>query len=91
MASRADLERRWIDAWNDLFDIVGGRTDVPCRLPDGTIVDVEGCKGWLQEQAYSGWQIAARATNIHGRVEVVASRWRSDDDTGPPKKPRAGP
>lgn len=27
MASNADRERWWIDAWNDLFDIVGRRTD----------------------------------------------------------------
>ena len=78
MTSNADLERRWIDAWNDLFDIVASRTDVPCRLPDGTIVDLEACKGWLQEQAYAGWHVAVHGSRVDGRLEVAASRWRPE-------------
>jgi len=78
VTSNAELERRWIDAWNDLFDIIGSRTDVPCRLPDGTVVDVEACKGWLQDQAYADWHVAVRGSRVNGRLEVTASRWRPD-------------
>jgi hypothetical protein len=78
MTSNADLEQRWIDAWNDLYDIVGSRTDVRCMLPDGTVVDVEGCKNWLQEQAYDGWEIAVQELKFDGRLEVAASRSRPD-------------
>ena len=78
MSSNADLERRWIDAWNDLFDIVGSRTDVPCHLPGGTVVDLEGCKGWLQEQAYAGWHVAVQESRSDGRLELIAFRWRPE-------------
>jgi hypothetical protein len=83
MANKADLERRWADAWNDLFDIVGKRKDIRCRLPDGTIVDVEGCQGWLQEQAYDDWHVAVQRSKFGDRLEVVASRWRADEVHGP--------
>lgn len=88
MTGNADLERRWIDAWNDLFEIVGSRTDVRCKLPDGTVVDVEGCKGWLQEQAYAGWHVAVQESTFDGRLEVAASRWRPEEVYGPKRQPR---
>jgi hypothetical protein len=78
MTSNADQERWWIDAWNDLFDIVGRRTVGRCKLPDGTVVDVEACKGWLQEQAYAGWKVGVRAGTPNEGVQVVASRWRPE-------------
>jgi hypothetical protein len=31
MATNADIEMRWVDAWNDLNDIVRGRYEVACR------------------------------------------------------------
>ena len=80
-SSSADRERQWIDAWNDLFDIVGSRTDVRCKLPDGTVVDLENCKGWLQEQAYAGWHVGVQESKFGDRLEVVASRWRPAEDS----------
>jgi hypothetical protein len=77
MASHTELEMRWIAAWNDLYDIVGQRTDIGCVLPDGQIVDVEACKGWLQESAYEGWHIAIERGTAAGRRVVLARRWRA--------------
>jgi hypothetical protein len=79
--SKSDQEKWWIDAWNDLYDIVGARTNVRCKLPGGTVVDVEGCKGWLQEQAYDGWKVGVRAGGEDEGVHVVASRWRPGDES----------
>ena len=50
----SETEMRWVDAWNELYDIVRDRYDVPCELPDWSVVDVEACRGWLQESTYAG-------------------------------------
>jgi hypothetical protein len=47
LATNEEIEERWAEAWNDLFDIVGERWQFDCLLPDGLIVDVETCMGWL--------------------------------------------
>lgn len=78
MASNSELEERWIAAWNDLADLVGVRWDVPCVLPDGAVVSVEDCKGWLQRSAYEGWKIEVKEGWVLGKRGVVASRWRGD-------------
>lgn len=54
MASNADIEMRWVDAWNAAYDIAGARKDIPCRLPDGSIVTLGECLGWLQASVYRG-------------------------------------
>lgn len=76
MSRNSELEQRWVDAWNDLADIVGTRWDVGCLLPDGNVVSVEDCKGWLQASAYEGWKIEVKAAWVLGKRGVVASRWR---------------
>ncbi len=61
MASNTDIEIHWFDAWDDLCDIIGDRADIPCQLPDWSVIDAESCRGWLQDSAYDGY---------HVRVEV---------------------
>lgn len=73
MTTNADREMFWINAWNDLIDIVKDLS-VKCLLPDGQIVDFEQCKGWLQESAYSGYIPAVSAGSVLGRPGVIASR-----------------
>lgn len=51
---------RWVDAWNDLFDIVGTRWQVDCLLPDGSIVDLDTCQGWLQDSAYDDYRLTVQ-------------------------------
>lgn len=77
MPSNADIEMRWVEAWNDLYDLIGKRTNVPCCLDSGQVVDVEACKGWLQESVYQGWEVKVEAGYILGKKGVLASRWRS--------------
>lgn len=76
MASNTEIEMRWVDAWNDLYELIGSRSNVSCLLPDGRIVDVETCKGWLQESAYQGFEVKVEAGFIAGKRGVHASRWR---------------
>jgi hypothetical protein len=78
MVSNAELEGRWIAAWNDLADIVGDRWDVRCLLPDGAVVSVEDCKGWLQSSAYDDWKVGVKEGWVLGKQGVVASRWRDE-------------
>ena len=67
---------RWVQAWNDLYELIGNRTNVPCLLDDGQVVDVEGCKGWLQESVYEGWEVKVETGFIFGKRGVLASRSR---------------
>ena len=80
MPRNSELEERWADAWNDLADIVGTRWDVRCVLPDGTVVSVEECRGWLQDSAYEEWSIEVKEGWVLGKRGVIVSRWRSDRD-----------
>jgi hypothetical protein len=76
MATNTELEERWIDAWNDLFDIVGERWNVNCLLPDGSIVDVETCKGWLQNSAYEDYCLNVDEIWIKHEKGIVVSRFK---------------
>ena len=57
MADEDDIELRWIEAWNDVYEIVGEQWNVQCQLPDGQIVDPETCRGWLRKMVYAGWAV----------------------------------
>jgi len=72
--TKADIEMLWINAWSDLYEIVQEQHDVRCLLPDGEVVDVEECKGWLQDSAYSGYVPAVTARWVLGKRGVIASR-----------------
>lgn len=80
MASNADAEMRWVDAWNDLYEIVGDRRGVPCQLPDRSVVDVEACKSWLQTSAYEGYLVRVEVSWVGHRQGVVVSRWQPGED-----------
>ncbi|MBP3957618.1 hypothetical protein J8F10_20405 [Gemmata sp. G18] len=79
MATNTGIEMRWVDAWNDLYDLIGDRHGVKCQLPDFTVVDVEACKGWLQDSVYEGHHVRVETGWVLGKPGVVAARWR---DTG---------
>ncbi|GAB2649612.1 hypothetical protein ACWDYH_26670 [Nocardia goodfellowii] len=68
----AEIEMRWVDAWNQLSDIGA----VTCLLPDGSWVDVDTCEGFLQDSAYGGWRLAVTAADFAGRSVAVVHRWR---------------
>jgi|GEM_PF-2485469 len=74
MVINSETEMRWIEAWSDLFDIVADRYDVQCLLPDGQIVNVETCQGWLQDAVYKGFLVEVRPGWVLGRRGVVASK-----------------
>lgn len=72
--SNADIEMRWVDAWNALYDLVGKRRDAPCLLPDGVVVDVERGKAWLQDSVYEGYQVTVQPGHVLGRPGVILLR-----------------
>jgi hypothetical protein len=79
MSTNIQLEERWIEAWNALFDIVRERWQVNCLLPDGSVVDIETCKGWLQESAYQGYCLKVEEGWINGKRGVVTLRYRGGE------------
>jgi len=90
MSPKADIEMRWVDAWNALYEIVGDCRDVACQLPDCSVVGVEECKGWLQQSVYEGLRVQVKAAWVGHCKGVVASRWRpgeSAEPSPPPERP----
>jgi hypothetical protein len=77
MASNTEIEMRWVDAWNDLFDIVSveERWRANCLLPDGSVVDCETCQECLQASAYEGYCLKVEAGWVNGKCGVIASRF----------------
>jgi hypothetical protein len=71
---RADVEMLWVDAWNDLYDIIAGREDYPCVLPDYSRVSPEECRGWLQQSVYDGVAVTVSKGWYKGRPAVVVAR-----------------
>jgi hypothetical protein len=78
MASKPDIEMQWVDAWNDVYDIIRGHQDVPCLLPDWSIVTVDECLGWLQESVYQGYSVSVEEGWVGHRRGVVAQRSRPE-------------
>jgi hypothetical protein len=78
VTSKTEIEMRWINAWSDLYEIIGIRGALNCQLPDGSIVSVEDCKGWLQESAYNGYLLRVEFGQILGKPGVIASRWKAE-------------
>lgn len=81
MATNTELEERWVDAWNNLFDLVeaGEIWRVNYLLPDGSIVDFEACKGWLQDSAYQGYYLKVDRGWVNGKRGIIVSRFKDND------------
>jgi hypothetical protein len=77
--SNSEIEMRWVDAWNVLYDIVGDQLDVPCRLADQSVVNVEACRGWLQESIYDGYLVHVEAGWVGHHRGVLVHRWRASE------------
>ena len=76
--SNAEIEERWIDAWNALDEIIGDRWNVRCLLSEGQVVSVDECQGWLQDSVYDGWRVKVEPGWVFGKQGVIASRWRDE-------------
>jgi hypothetical protein len=75
MSTSSEREMRWIDAWNDMYDIIGTRWHVDCLLPDGSVVDTDTCQGWLQDSAYDDYQLKVESGWVNGKRGILASRF----------------
>lgn len=84
MASNTEIEMRWVDAWNNLCDLVRDRHGVQCQLPDFTVVDVEECKSWIQTSVYEGYHVRVEAGWVLGKAGVIASRWKDEGQAEEP-------
>lgn len=64
----------WMDAWDELYRIIGNRKNVRCRLPDSSVVDVNRCKRWIQESVYRGYSVQLKEELIDRRPGILVSR-----------------
>jgi hypothetical protein len=72
-STNRQIEERWIDLWNDLFALVGDRWNMKCQLPDHSIVDIETCKGWLQDAVYQGMTPRVTAGWVQGKQAAIVT------------------
>jgi hypothetical protein len=76
----ADIEMRWIEAWNDLYKLIEDLHAYEIVLPTGERVAVEECQGWLQNIVYQGNLVALRRyTRKDGRHRIIVQRWPQDE------------
>ena len=75
MTTHTELEMRWINAWNDLYDILAQRSPEMCQLPDGSVVDIEACKGWLQDSVYEGFLVKVESGWVQGKPGVIVHKY----------------
>ena len=74
MTSNAEIERRWVEAWNDAYEIAGIARNVPCLLPDGSIMTFDECLGWLQASAYEGYLVQVEGGWVGHWRGTIANR-----------------
>jgi hypothetical protein len=75
MSTNLEKEERWIEAWSNLIELVGTSWKIECLLPNGQIVDVENCKGWLQDSAFEGYQLEVSAGWVKGKRGILVRRF----------------
>jgi hypothetical protein len=79
MTASTEIEERWIQAWNDLFDLVGKRLQVDCLLPDRSVVDIETCQGWLEDSAYEDYYLKVAEAWVKGKRGIAVARFKKGD------------
>jgi len=50
-----------------------------CLLPECSVVDIETCKGWLQESAYQGYCLQVEEGWVRGKRGVVVFRYEEGE------------
>lgn len=73
MTSNADIEMRWVEAWNEVYEIAQQQRDIPCQLPDWTVVTLDDCLAWLQNQVYAGYTVRVEAGWVGHRRGIIVS------------------
>lgn len=76
--TNADIESMWVEAWDTLLAMSKGRHGFRCMLPDGSVVDVDTCLGWLQDSVYSGHQVSVQSTWLFGSPGALVFRSPAD-------------
>jgi len=74
--TNAEIEMRWVEAWSQLYEILKSLNDAHCQLPNGSVVDTEECKAWLQDSVYEGYSINVELLRIGQQHRVAVSRSR---------------
>ncbi len=63
----------------ELRRLGGFRDEVACRLPDHSVVDLDGCQKWLNESIDEGWMVGVTLQSDRpGHSEIVATRRRAE-------------
>jgi len=72
--NNAEQEGVWIDAWNDLSDLLDEYPKAYILLPDYKIVNREEAEGWIQDAAYGSNRIKFEIIWFKGKRSVFLSK-----------------
>jgi hypothetical protein len=72
--TKAEVEQAWIDAWNELYALLGARTNVVFLLPDWQPASLEECQGFLQSSVYNGYHVHVAEVWYKGDKAIQVSR-----------------
>ena len=74
MVSNSEIEMRWVEAWNDLYALAAAPSAFQCQLPNGEVVDLDTCKGWLQDAIYKGFLLEIHLGRVMGRPGAIVCK-----------------
>lgn len=71
--SNSEQEMIWVEAWNDLSDIIKKYPDGYILLPEYRITDMNGAEEWIQKKAYENNLIQFSIVLYKGKESIIIS------------------
>ncbi len=72
--SNLEQEEIWIEAWNDLYDLIEKHPEGYILIPEYRQVSVEEAKGWVQDTAYSSQRICFSIDYYKGKKSIFIKK-----------------
>ena len=64
----------WLDAWDDLYDLIKKYPKGYILIPEYTEVDLDTAQGWIQDAAYDSNRIIFSVTYFKGRESILINK-----------------
>ncbi len=68
--SNSEQEMVWVDAWNDLYELIGKFPEGCILLPEFQEATKEEAKGWIQDSVYKGNRIEFKVDYFKGKESI---------------------
>ena len=72
--SNSEKEEAWVDAWNNLSEIIEKNPKGYILVPENKEVTFEEAKGWMQDAAYESNEITFSVEYYKGKKSVFINK-----------------